>query len=196
MLLFGHFVKGIDDCGCFGSFISIPIWLALVRNAVMLIASYWLWISSKNEKVKWARLKVGLITIFFLATFSTSAYEMATAYSVPVYTIGTVTKGTFIESIVPRQGKTVLFVFSPQCPHCIEIVGHVNEVEKQKKYNKVKGVYAKGYPTEIVEKFISTTNPTFELTTIPYDSLSKVTRHFPYFLFVEEGKIVGVADKL
>jgi protein-disulfide isomerase len=109
----------------------------------MVLASFWLYRNAKEQSQKFRVLKVILITVFTLATLGASAYEIATTYEIPTYTVGTKTESTFLQSFTQEDAKTLVFVFSPSCPHCAEKVKDLNEIVEQKKYADVLGIYGR-----------------------------------------------------
>jgi hypothetical protein len=194
VLLYGFLIKGIDDCGCFGSFLSIPIWLSLLRNTFMILISFWLYKSAVVKNRKFSILKASLISIFTLATFTASAYEMATTYSLPVYTIGKETSNSFLEPLNKEQGKTLVFVFSPLCPHCADKVEELNTIKREGVYAKVVGIFGEGSGEGAINDFKVKNKPVFEIIKFPLDSVIKATRQYPYFLTLENKKITRVSN--
>jgi glutaredoxin-related protein len=160
----------------------------------MVLASFLLYRNVKEQSQKFRFLKVTLITIFTLATFGASAYEMATTYEIPTYTVGTNTESTFLQSFTQAGGKTIVFIFSPTCPHCADKVEEINKIATQTKYDRILGIYGKMDNEKAIDNFKQSTKPNFDIVEFPLDSVLKATRSYPYFLILENNRIIRTSS--
>ena len=44
VFVLGLFFSGVDDCGCLGSFYKLPVWFSFIRNILMILMSYRLFV--------------------------------------------------------------------------------------------------------------------------------------------------------
>jgi hypothetical protein len=190
IFLIGLLFMGIEDCGCLGSFYQIPAWLSLLRNVFMIFASYWLYknaIEFKNNEFEIAKpiiaFGLGLVTLCI------TGFEMKETYYAVSYTQGDKIKNTFLEEYEQKgDSKKLIFIFSPQCWHCMKVTPTLNNLLKQKKYDEIIGLYPKEIPESFVKQYVIDLKPIFKTVPIPYDSIRKITRGFPLFLTLKDKK--------
>lgn len=190
VLLYGFFRWGVEDCGCFGSRLSLPFEWSLAKNIVLLAILYWLLKDEIYTTKKYNKVKLILISSLSLATFIPSFLELNSTYKPLNFFLGKSIKSTFLEKIISTkpEGKNLFFVFSPECPHCKEKVKVVNS--QLGEFDKVTGIYAENYSAESIAEFRRLTEPEFDLIPVAFDSLAQITRRYPYFLIIKEGIII------
>lgn len=194
VFLTGFIFLGIDDCGCLGSFYQIPAWLSILRNIFMIFASYWLYknaIEFRSNKFEIAKpviaFGLGLVTLCI------TGFEMKETYYAVSYTQGNEIKNTFLEGYEQKNdSKRLIFIFSPRCGHCQEVTANLNQLLKQKTYDEIIGLYPQEIPEKAVKIYSNNFKPIFKIVPIPYDSIRKITRGFPLFIKLKNGKIEKV----
>jgi thiol-disulfide isomerase/thioredoxin len=196
--LVGLLFMGIEDCGCLGRFYKLPIWLSMLRNIFMILSSCWLYKNGfqfKNNRFEFIKpiIAFGL----GLTTLIITAFDMKESYYEVSYTQGTDIKNTFLEEYEQSDDtKKLIFIFSPRCGHCKKITPLVNNLLKQKNYDEVIGLYPKEIPEKFLKQYISELKPIFKIKAIPYDSIRKITRGFPLFITLKNGKIEKIMREI
>ncbi|MEX0686001.1 MAG: MauE/DoxX family redox-associated membrane protein [Balneolales bacterium] len=144
--LYGYYVAGITDCGCFGDlgfFDSSPTAL-VIRNLTLIAAALFVWktgtLTYLNKKMKAKQYSLYAGAVVFLAlAFISSKNPLLTA--APVYQEMDVDITTVVDFANMDADKTyLLFVYSMTCPACWNSVDIINQYQESDMVDDVIGL--------------------------------------------------------
>lgn len=191
--LVGFFVLGIEDCGCFGSVITMPAWVTFVRNLLMLAGSYFIWKTASEYEyniMKFKALKLGVSMLFGFIAFLVLGFELKSTYSELSIRQNADLQKTFLGKYVQPSQRQILFIFSPSCPHCLSMTDKINKMKLDN--IKLVGLYPDVADKKDIDAFKLKKSPKFDIVPVKKDSLRLVTRSLPTFLVVENGILQSV----
>lgn len=200
---YGHFVHGINDCGCFGTLIRTnisPIYIFL-RNLILMVMSLFVFLKypvQKDPIVSWKKYLVQIImyTAIFIAGLS---------FTTPDFLKPTTGKHRFQDENVTNTAlsnyiKTsadstyLVFCFSYTCPHCWNSIENLRQFIKDKTVDRVIA-FGTGETNER-NAFIKNFKPDFSITELPLKNISTLTEIFPTAFFIEQDTIKTVIQSV
>jgi uncharacterized membrane protein YphA (DoxX/SURF4 family) len=198
VFIVGHFYKGVEDCGCLGSFYELPSWISITRNILMILISYWLFLQGLNYKnTRMELFKLITSIAFGFATLFLSSHELWYTYKRSTYQPGESIKNTVIGQYLKNSDdEALIFLFSPNCEHCLKITPKVIEKANELEYKNIIGLYPKDLPDSLLRNFNIRFKPNFQNYPVPYDSLTRFTQSIPFFISVRNGRIKKVGIKI
>lgn len=186
----GYFLFDIEDCGCFGQIISMPIWVSLLRNALMISASYFVWkYHSLQPQAKFQNWKFGLVFVFAFIAFIVLGLEVKNTYTEIIVRKGSDLRNTFLRKYVKENQKQLIFIFSPTCPHCLSMTDRINT---NKMDFEVVGIYPDVIKKGDVEQYQKLKRPRFPIFADKKDSLRLLTRNIPTIFIVKDGILENI----
>lgn len=193
VLLYGVVFLNLNECGCYGSFFNIPIWLSIVRNFIMFFLSFFVYKKYSLSKKVHETTRLLIISFLTFLTFGLCLYELYTTYRVPSISVG--------DQIIQVKSKThkqntKIFVFSPLCHHCQKKVEHINKLLEENSEMEVIGMYDKMYKEKEIAQFKQDFKPSFNLIPISSDSMYHLTRKYPFYLNLKGTQIISVSNEL
>jgi uncharacterized membrane protein YphA (DoxX/SURF4 family) len=198
VFVLGLFFSGVDDCGCLGSFYKLPVWFSFTRNILMILMSYRLFVQDRNyDQSRIELLKLFVSLAFGLATLLLSSQELLLRYKLATYHPGKNINKTFIGQFLKNsEEESLIFLFSPNCEHCIAITPKIIDKAKGGEYNRIIGLYPKELPDSLISNYNNRFKPNFPLYPVPYDSIIKFTKSVPFFVSVRYGIIKEVGFEI
>ena len=137
---YGYAVKGIEDCGCFGSSLQMDAVFVFIRNVILIVFSLVVFKFIKPEKEDKFRKTIALIVlgfgIFFTGNYFTLP-ENLTENKTKTHPLlhKSITETEFAHYYSFDADSTyMLFAFSYSCSHCL------NSIENAKNYHKLEGI--------------------------------------------------------
>lgn len=189
-VLFGYafFLKGIEDCGCFGSFVKIDPIVLVIKNTFIIGASALIYFKVlEEEKVEtwkpWALLTIACLG-FYAGGYSLSR---------PILNKNKIKVGDAISSSALRffnnnlNAETgLIFIFSPDCPHCWNVTENVKSIKNISRFSNMIGVT---FPESDLSHYVSSMQPNFEIYQYPTKELGQVVNEVPLLIVVQKGII-------
>lgn len=75
-MVFGYFMWGIEDCGCFGDWFTLSPTVTFIRNALIIIGALFVWqkaVETNKPSKKW---KLVLLTIIGAFSFAIGGFTV------------------------------------------------------------------------------------------------------------------------
>lgn len=199
LIAYGWKYQGLQDCGCFGTYIKMSPLASIYKNLFLLIIlgySYHKLLKTPNTDEK-SLIPLSLpfkIILVILFTFAGLSYI---GFSQPhTFSIQTDKKDRpFAEFQVIDQGRPmdlgtgIYFVamLSTTCPHCAKSVADLNELAKMEDFPKVIGL-CMGDETTLMD-FRNKTHPLFPTALIDkLKFMQFINKKPPRFMLVQDGK--------
>lgn len=197
---YAYFVKGIEDCGCFGKFITgIPPYISFIRNLLIIAGSFWIWKKYKNVSFpsplgwkKWVIYTLGAFG-FCLAGYTVSSPLIKNRAA-------NILKGKMVSETIfspfqneLKSGKTAIFAFSPKCSHCWNVTENIKGLISSNSLTRVVGVTFESLAPDTA-LYIKSFNPNFKIQTLPNDNLTAVLSKIPVLIMVENGIVQELYD--
>lgn len=200
---YGHFVHGINDCGCFGTLIHTNISPALifVRNIILMLMSLFVFLKYPQEKteiVSWKKYLVQIImypAIFIAGLSFTTPGFLKPDTAKHMFQDQNIKNTELSKYIKTSPDSTYLvFCFSYTCPHCWNSIENLRQFIKNKTVDRVIA-FATG---ETSDKIIFTDNfkPDFTITDLPLKTISGFTDIFPTAFYVEHDTVKTIIQSV
>ncbi len=194
-LLFSYafFFKGIEDCGCMGSFFKVSPYVSLGRNILIIAGCLWIWYNFKELDVKtpkWKKWAVYVLGGFALClsgfTFGKPLIEKIEK--------STINEGDQLNTSVFECFKDkisrdtcIIFIFSPNCSHCWNVTENIKSIKRTPGFNNVLGIT---YFDVDTANYMQEMKPNFEVLKYPTDELYDYAFGVPIFLVLKDGKVI------
>jgi len=189
---YGVVFKGIEDCGCFGTItmLNTSPSVTFIRNAILLylLLSVWIKGENKNHFNQWIALTV-LIFMSLIAFMSGYTYpKIGKMMKSKEHIAQTIENAVLKDFITTSKDSTYLvFVFTYNCPHCLNSIANLKEYERSGIVDKVIGL-ALG-DSVIEKKFTEIFQPNFTIKNYSKELL-RLTNSFPTTYYVRNDSIV------
>lgn len=194
--LYGHFGKGIEDCGCFGKLkiLETPAWVSLLRNGILLLLTFFMWHngSTKNEPTlkKWHWITLAVVACFTFMLAGSSSIE-------PLYQPSNPMLNKKVEE-TPLAGlatfapeKTYLvFAFSSSCGVCWDATANVKGYLDFGIVDEIIG-FTYGEDIALMD-FQDRFEPNFESTILSSEQFDKLASRTPTTFLVRKGVVENV----
>ncbi|MFC3813310.1 MauE/DoxX family redox-associated membrane protein [Lacihabitans lacunae] len=183
----GYYFLGIDNCGCFGKTFELSPTQSVSRNIVLILISVLIFeLAKQKEKSKgyilWLSVSLCLISgTTSLIILHKIDFKYKTGYSV---------SKTFLEYKTKKEPYIVAFL-SPHCAQCKNQLKHSKSINSE-----LIVLYPNYFSKKEIDKFLKDNNLTFRLNAISQDSLSLVASSFPTFIYIKNGRITRISNKL
>ena len=198
---YGFFVKDIENCGCFGNYMSDfldkPI-VVFIRNFMLIGFSYVAFRYYKQTTDNELKLKKVIIYIVTACAIFVSGYTYK-----PAKKISSIDKNRFINKSVNEIGLNrfynfsedstyIAFIFSYNCTHCLNSVANLN---LYKEYNYIDNIIY--LPVGSGQAKVDFDN-NYKIRGVRIDGASKgITRIsgvYPTILFVKNNNVIFVNE--
>ncbi len=190
--LYAYFFRGVEDCGCMGTFIKIPPYLSVSRNILIIAGCLWIWINIKNEETRTRNWKIWIICLLGGISFYVSGYTLGT----PLIEKSKIHIGDQINSTVLRyfdnklsKDTCIVFIFRPDCYHCWNSTENVKSIKRTPGFSNVVGIT---YSEVDTTQFMKEMQPNFEVLKYPTSELYNYVIGVPILLVLENGKIIRI----
>ena len=193
VFLYGYYILNIKDCSCFGNLVSFSIEQFLLKNLFLIgILLILLNYQSINRSINWQFI---VPLIFSGITLLITTLDLNKERNNVFDIIGKTNK--VLSAQIKSTGNELVFVFNPNCPHCMAAIKTLNKLSQDKDLNSVIGIYPEGYSKLDLEAFIKKTNPIFKIRPFKEDvTLAKLINAYPTFIYFENGVIKAVRNEL
>ncbi len=190
--LYGWFVNGVTNCGCFGelSFLTSSPWVTLGRNIVLF---YFLVDIYKNSNSSSSISEKA--TLLCTATICLGAFICGNSYSAPKvrqeFQPQAIEETPLNKFITTSPDSTYwVFAFSYTCPHCLNSIANLQQYETSGVVDKVIGLAIEDTIAE--RKFLQFFKPQFPIKNIPGNRLTQLTKHFPTSYIIRNDSLVNI----
>lgn len=195
----GHFVHGINNCGCFGTIkaAEMPPWLTFLRNFILMGITIPLIRKKVQDPSPLAAWKGILMCIIlsagaWLTGITTHPKETGSqiSQSHPLKN-KEINQTPFLHYINPDKSKKYLiYCFSYSCPHCWNSIENLRRFKSSGTVDEIIAL-AVGTP-EAKKEFQEKIQPDFEVVQIPQDSMDLITLTYPTAFMVHHKNINDV----
>lgn len=196
---YGHFLHGINDCGCFGTLIHTTISpnFIFLRNIILMIMSLVVFVKYPAEKdpvVSWKKYLVQVIIYpaIFIAglSFTTPDFLKPTApkHKFEDKHITNTALSNYIKT--SPDSSYLVFCFSYTCPHCWNSIENLRQFIKTNAVDRVIA-FSTGEMNER-NAFIKNFKPDFSITELQLKNISTLTEIFPTAFYIEQDTIKTV----
>ncbi|MRX69328.1 hypothetical protein SAMN06265349_10618 [Flavobacterium resistens] len=191
----GHFFLKIESCRCFGRIYFLnpdSFSLFLLRNAVLILLSYYIFKNAKYNKDK-SLLKIfiasmtALIIVFLSLKYNTYYIENFSKKKI----------GFTVEELNINNEKIndsqYLFFFSPSCIHCKKAIAKINLLKEKYSINIV-GITSKYKDQEKWKKTQSELKINFPIITVDRKIFNEITLVVPVIFKIKNHKVENVLE--
>lgn len=195
---YGLFFLGIHDCGCFGNvkfFNSSPFFL-YVRNILLIVGLVYVYKINKSAK-QITQISIPLyISTIIIVSLAIFICGHSSSHSTLKNSSKTDTKIAFKDNILKKymdvsvDSTYLIYLFSYDCPHCINSFGNLTQYNNKKYVDKIVGISKKN--SEAKEKFLDFFNPGFEIIEIPENEFYNITEEYPVSYFIKNDSIIKI----
>lgn len=199
---YAHFVRGINNCGCFGTVeqSSLPPVFSFIRNFILIGMSLIVWLKyakeAKTEVADWKKnliLFVMAVAIFIAGfTYSTPNFLMAKPES-NKFQNKHITNTPLSKYIQTSTGRRYLvFCFSYTCPYCWNSIENLRQFKNTNTVDSLV-VFAAGEPKD---KLIFENNfkPDFVIKDLTGKEMDELTKSYPTAFYVEHDTVKVVIE--
>jgi Predicted membrane protein len=194
-LLFSYafFFRGIEDCGCTGSFLKVSLYISLSRNVLIIIGCLWIWYNFKEIDVQTKNWKKWTVYVLGGISLCVSGYTLGKPLveKVEKYTIheGDQINTTVFQCFNDKISKDtcIIFIFSPDCIHCWNVTENIKSIKRTPGFTNVIGIT---YFDSDTTRYMKEMKPNFEVLKYPTDELYDYVFGVPVFLVLKDGKVI------
>jgi uncharacterized membrane protein YphA (DoxX/SURF4 family) len=196
LFAYAHFKYNINDCGCFGSIRQAnfrPIF-SFIRNFILIIMSFILWIKYPKEKNETAKWKKNLIITVMCLSIFISGFTFKTPFTFMKGAgnnkfLNQNIKNTELSHYIKTSPDStyLIFCFSYSCPHCWNSIENLRQYRKTKSVDSVV-VFAIGDPKNklIFDQYFQ---PDFLINELPLPEMDKLTDAYPTAFYVRHDSV-------
>ena len=143
---YAHFMKGINDCGCYGTIqpSDISPVFSFIRNFILLIMTFVIWLKYPRDKIKTAEWKKYLIWLVICPAIFISGFTFRTPFLLYVSPKTNRFQDQNIKNTeLSKYLKTspdssyLIFCFSYSCPHCMNSIENLRQYKKSKTIDSI-----------------------------------------------------------
>ncbi|MCH5345613.1 MAG: hypothetical protein J1E63_00805 [Muribaculaceae bacterium] len=188
---------GIRDCGCFGKvhFLNSSPVLLYVRNSLFLLGLYYVykteWNTPQLSKIQISNY-IATIIVIVTAIYLCGRTNNSALNSIDIINNKIAYKHHALNNYIKVSADStyLIYVFSYDCPHCINSFGNLAQYNNQKYINKVIGLCRDNI--EAKEKFFDFFKPSFEIKELPEEDFYNITDEYPIAFFVKNDSIIKI----
>jgi uncharacterized membrane protein YphA (DoxX/SURF4 family) len=190
---YAFFFRGIEDCGCMGSFLKVSPYISLSRNVLIIIGCLWIWFTFKKIDVQTKNWKKWIVYVFGSLSLCISGYTLGKPLveKVEKYTIheGDQINTTVFQCFNDKISKDtcIIFIFSPDCMHCWNVTENIKSIKRTPGFTNVIGIT---YFDSDTTRYMKEMKPNFEVLKYPTDELYDYVFGVPIFLVLKDGKVI------
>lgn len=187
---YAFFFRGVDDCGCMGSFIRIPPYVSFSRNILIIAGCIWIWKNFENHSIHTKDWKKWIVYIAGGTSLCISGYSLAK----PLTEQGKIQVGDQLNTTVFRYmydkvstDTAIVFIFRPSCDHCWNVTENIKSIKRTPGFENVIGLT---YANVDTSQYMREMKPNFEVIMYPTDELYNYVIGVPVLLVLENGKVI------
>jgi uncharacterized membrane protein YphA (DoxX/SURF4 family) len=194
-LLFSYafFFRGIEDCGCMGSFLKVSPYISLSRNVLIIIGCLWIWFTFKEPDVQNKNWKKWIVYVIGGISLCVSGYTLGKPLIKKVELL-TINEGDQVNATVFKCYKDkiskdtcIIFIFSPECNHCWNATENIKSIKRTPGFSNVIGIT---YNDADTARYMKEMKPNFEVLKYPTNELYDYALGVPIFLVLKDGKVI------
>jgi uncharacterized membrane protein YphA (DoxX/SURF4 family) len=186
---YAFFAKGIEDCGCMGNFVTIPPAVSFARNIFIIAGGLWIWKYNSDEKTETDTWKRWTVLVVGCLSFLVAGYTLGKQ----IIDKNNIHQGDQLSTSLFRffdrsvfTGKTVVYIFSPNCGHCWNSTENVKSIKEIPQFNNLVGVT---FNDVDIADYVAAMQPNFEIVNYPTDELHDYVKEVPVLLILNNGKV-------
>ncbi|MCQ2312324.1 MAG: hypothetical protein MJZ84_02585 [Paludibacteraceae bacterium] len=194
---FGYVVKGVTDCGCFGSFTlftTSPMFV-YVRNISMIIAANYLYFSKyqlKSNKSKWIKIVAIIFAVTIAFITGISFHPFAFTHQEHPWKDKTITELNLPSDSTGSQNQ-LYFFYTFSCPHCLNSIENILATQRYGIVDTIKAFAISDdiSATDSIRKVWEIRYPNLKTSIISSKTYAEINA-FPTTLIVKHDSIVNV----
>jgi uncharacterized membrane protein YphA (DoxX/SURF4 family) len=193
---YAHFKNGINDCGCFGTIqpTSLPPIFSFIRNFILIVMSFILWIKYPKEKIEIAKWKKNFVLIVMCVSIFISGLTFKTPLlfinktATPKFQNQNI-KNTELSKYVKTSSEStyLVFCFSYTCSYCWNSIENLRSFRKTHAVDSLV-VFAIGEPKDRLI-FEQNFHPDFAIKDLSVEEMDKLTNAYPTAFYVEHDTV-------
>lgn len=196
---FGYRIRGITDCGCFGSFYNLPTssMFVYIRNICMLVAANYLYFTQselgQTTTPKWIR-KVAIVYSLIIVFFTGLTFHPLAFSNQEHPWKGRTLQEINIDEDSVDIDKQLIFFYSYSCSHCLNSVENLLAAKRYSVVDTIKSFVVNkdiAQHNDSLQKVWNERYPQLVSTVIPFDIFDKIDA-FPTTLIIRNDSIVDV----
>jgi uncharacterized membrane protein YphA (DoxX/SURF4 family) len=187
---YAFFVRGVQDCGCMGSFrfLKIPAFVSFARNILIIAGCFWIWRFTEDNNPQTSAWKKWVIYIVGSLSFCLSGYSLGAHFlnKNKIHVGDQIDAGALHQfNYMISKGTSFVFIFGADCYHCWNATENVKSIRGIPEFNNVIGIAMYGDTTE----YMTEMKPNFPVFKNPSAELGEVINEVPVLLMLKNGKI-------
>lgn len=195
---YGLIYLGIHDCGCFGQvkFLNFSPVFLYIRNLLILLGLVYVYNKNKRTKqITKIPFPVYVVTIMIIS-LSFFLYTPSNSHSTIKNINKELKKISFKDSNLNKyidissDSTYLIYLFSYDCPHCINSMGNLMQYDNKKYIDKLIGISKEN--SEAKNNFIEFFNPSFEIIEIPEQEFYNISEEYPVTYFIINDSVIKV----
>lgn len=193
---YAHFINGVNDCGCFGTIqkINLPPVFSFIRNFILIVMAFILWIKYPREISpvagwrKYIILTVMGISIFIAGYTYEMPFGLTNGNKDHRFQNQNIKNTNLSEYAKTSLDSTYLFFcFSYTCPYCWNSIENLRSFTRNKAVDRVIVLATGELKDKLVfeQKFL----PDFSIRNLPVTEMDKLTDAYPTAFYVEHDTV-------
>ena len=197
LFAYGYLVRGVTDCGCFGAIdsLALPPALSVLRNALLLGVSLWLYrrTAAADPGESQTRLRLALLASVLAVGVARTAYAHRTKPDKVGVVQGQPVSGSLLAPYLPatKDSTYLVFVFSPTCSHCWHATPIVASYQDSGAVDRVIGLYA-AQDTAAIGSYRRKYHPPFGVRNVDLAARRAISFRVPLAVLVRGGVLQRV----
>jgi thiol-disulfide isomerase/thioredoxin len=184
--IWGYFFRDIKDCGCFGEILKLNPAITLLKNALMLSLSWWLWHNSSPViKKKWL---LAIAVVFGLITTSINGFEFKGRINSNLKLSHLNPKTSFIKPYL-QSGEQIILIFNPLCGPCRN-----TSIKLLNSKIPVVALCGNVFSNANYQDYQKAVKPDFPIYAVSIDSVQKHVFAYPTLLYLKDGIVKEVLN--
>lgn len=190
---YAFFFRGIEDCGCMGSFLKVSPYISLGRNILIISGCLWIWFKFKDADTQTSSWKKWTIYVLGGFTLCLSGFTLGkpliTKVEKQTFNVGDEVNTTVFNCYKDKISKDtcIIFIFSPNCNHCYNVTENIKSIKRTPGFNNVLGITYNDVDTT---QYMKDMKPNFEVLKYPTNELYDYAFGVPIFLVLKDGKVI------
>lgn len=201
---YAYFVRGVQDCGCFGDIDALktsPL-VSFLRNFLLLGASVYLWMRpvrrDEGALRTWKAVTLAVVgaAAFTVAGMSTFRPLSSSGESIADRYLHQPVGQTPLADVVRTSADSTYLVlaYSTTCPHCWNAIENAKAFQRTGTVDRVVGLTVSS--DSALAAFNAMFEPNFETRVLQPDQFRPLTNLVPTAFFIQGDRVVHVATEV